>query len=1498
MASQSNNQSQVKTSFRLRHNYSKITETAEIPHLIEVQKKSYEKFLQTNVEPDKREENGLQKVFKSVFPISDYNGNASLEYVSYQLGTPKYDVDECRDRGMTWAAPLRVTIQLVLWETNADTGQKTLSALKEDTVYFGEIPLMTDKGTFMINGTERVVVSQLHRSPGVFFSHDKGKSHPSGKLLYSARVIPYRGSWLDLEFDIKDLLHVRIDRRRKLHASVLLRALGMSADDILNTYYRTDTITFAKNGDVTKLFIPGQLEGQKAFKQIKDNDGQILVKKGGKFNRAVVRRMKESKIKEVDVDPETLALFKIADTVIEATIKVVHPRSGDVLADKGEIVIGWEKILEQIVKPLQDMSDDDLKMLLAKFRVVANAGDDLTVDKVNSKGDVVAKGNITEIREAGTNEIRVLYLEDNHIGDSLWRTLMSDKLSPEAEDLYSRIVNTPAREALIEIYRRLRPGDPPRPETAAAAFKNLFFNPDRYDLSSVGRLKLNHKLYIAHGKEAPPVEQGVLSENDIKEAVRYLLELKSANNPLHYTIDDIDHLGNRRVRAVGELIENQFRIGLVRLERAVKERMGMQDIDTLVPQDLINYKSVAAVVKEFYGSSQLSQFMDQTNPLSEVTHKRRLSALGPGGLTRDRAGFEVRDVHPTHYGRICPIETPEGPNIGLISSLATHARINDFGFIETPYRIVDNNHKATDDIIYLSALEEEREVIAQCQVKLDSKSKFADPTVPARKNNDYVMAVSDEVTKMDVSPKQLVSVAAALIPFLENDDANRALMGSNMQRQAVPCLRTMAPLVGTGMEAVVARDSGATVVAQRPGTIVSVDADRIVIKADETTDNPLDTGVDIYNLVKYRRTNQNTCINQKPICAPGERVVGNEVIADGPSTDMAELALGQNVLVAFMPWNGYNFEDSILISERLVKEDIFSSIHIEEFECIARDTKLGKEEITRDIPNVGEDALRNLDESGIIRVGAEVKPGDILVGKITPKSETQLSPEEKLLRAIFGEKAGEVRDTSLRLPPGVEGTIISAQVFSRKGTEKDERTLMIEKREIERIEHDQRDEMNILRDAALKQIKELLCGKPISAKLIDDKRKQLIAKDTVITDQLIDETPFEYLRDIQIGNEKIQEKVNEIVVRTGQLINNKRAALQDKIKRLKEGDELAPGVIKMVKAFIAIKRKIQVGDKMAGRHGNKGVLSKVVPEEDMPYLADGTPVDLVLNPLGVPSRMNVGQILETHLGWAAYQVGFRVKEILEQVIDPRTGADRLGTTEDQKKEVAKQLRTFIGGAYQKESIVKMITGLTDDDTFRLARKQMNGLHVACPVFDSANETEITNLLKYTGLPADAQAQLFDGRTGDPFSEKVTIGVMYMLKLDHLVDDKIHARSIGPYSLVTQQPLGGKAQFGGQRLGEMEVWALEAYGAAYTLQEFLTVKSDDVQGRTRMYEAIVKGEHILEPGLPESFNVMMKELMALGLDVELIEDVSDEDDLSDDDDIEDAEITPSAATILS
>ena len=1460
--------SKLKTNLRLRNSYSKIGEFAEIPNLIGIQKSSYERFLQSNVEPEKREEVGLQKVFKSVFPIRDYNNTASLEFVSYNLGTPKYDQDECRDRGMTWAAPLRVTIQLVLWDVNPETGARNLSALKEDVVYFGEIPLMTERGTFVINGTERVIVSQLHRSPGVFFDHDDGKSHVSGKLLYSARIIPYRGSWIDFEFDVKDVLHVRIDRRRKLNASVLLRAIGMSADDIVSTYYKTDTIIFGQKGLVTKEFKADQLEGQKAIREIKVG-GKVLVKQGGKFNKAVIRRLREAEVTEIEIGPEAVVGLIAAETVIQATDDIANPKSGEVIAEKGEVLVGWDVVRERLGPSVHELDEKEAKAICEQFEIIVNAGDELKGDKVNSKGEIVEKGKITLQRELGLDRIRVLYIDDNHIGESLWKTLVSDKMSGD-NSLYSRLAGRPTVDSLIEIYRRLRPGDPPRPETAQATFKNLFFNPDRYDLSDIGRYKMNHKLYISQGREAPPMDQGVLSPEDIKETVRYLLELRNSTDAQRYSIDDIDHLGNRRVRAVGELIENQYRIGLVRMERAVKERMGMQDIDTLVPQDLINYKPVAAVVKEFFGSSQLSQFMDQTNPLSEVTHKRRLSALGPGGLTRDRAGFEVRDVNATHYGRICPIETPEGPNIGLIASLAVYARVNEFGFVETPYRVVDNNGRVSSDIVYLSALEEERETIAPASIPMDKKGNIEEQNVPVRRNGEYLLVPPPEVTKLDVSPKQIVSVAASLIPFLENDDANRALMGSNMQRQAVPCLRAQAPLVGTGMEHIVARDSGATVVAKRAGRVMSVESDRIVIKADKTGDDALDTGVDIYKLVKYRRSNQNTCITQRPIVRVGERVSANEVMADGPSTDMAELALGQNCLVAFMPWNGYNFEDSVLISENLVKNDVFTSVHIEEFECIARDTKLGKEEITRDIPNVGEEALKNLDESGIIRIGAEVKPGDIIVGKITPKSETQLSPEEKLLRAIFGEKAGEVRDSSLKLPPGVEGTIISAQVFSRKGTDKDERTIELEKRDIALLEQDQRDEINILRDAAMKEIIELLDCKTTTGRLIDDKRTELIGKDVQLTAAVLGSVPFEYLRDIQVGDEAIQTQINKVVVRTGQLINNKRAYLNEKIKRLKEGDELAPGIIKMVKVFVATKRKIQVGDKVAGRHGNKGVLSRVLPQEDMPYLADGTPVDMVLNPLGVPSRMNVGQILETHLGWAAYSIGRRIRDVVESVVDPVSGADRIDTTSQQKKEAAKQLRDLLTTAYKSDEQKKFVDGLSDQDAIDLARREMTGVRVATPVFDAARETDIQDLLKVAGVPEEGKVQLYDGRTGEPFAEKGTVGVMYMLKLDHLVDDKIHARSIGPYSLVTQQPLGGKAQFGGQRLGEMEVWALEAYGAAYTLQEFLTVKSDDVAGRTRMYESIVKGEHVLEPGLPESFNVMMKELQSLCLDVELVE----------------------------
>ena len=1475
----------VTTRLRLRRDYSRFEKVREIPDLISIQVSSYERFLQTNITADKRQDSGLQAVFKSVFPIRDYNDTASLEFVSYDLGEPKYDVHECQERGMTWAAPLKVTVQLVLWDTSTD-GARQIRDIKEQEVYFGEIPLMGSRGTFMINGSERVVVSQLHRSPGVFFDHDRGKSHSSGKLLYNARVIPYRGSWLDFEFDIKDILHVRIDRRRKQHATILLRALGLTSEEILNSFYKIDRLLLNSDGSVDRAFAPLFLEGQRAYGDVKDKGGKVIAKSGQKFNRALLRRIGEANISKIEVDPATISGMCSAKTIVRAIEDVTHPKTNKTIVKKGTLLTGWEELSKALPDSLSQLDEANLKTVFEKFEVILAAGEALSPDVIDSKGKIKTEGSISKLRKLGIKELHVLYTRENHIGESLLKTLLSDGIEPNRDDLVSHYLNKPKREALIEIYKRIRPGDPPRIETAEANFHNLFFNPERYDLSAVGRLKLDYKLYgqssvvqkgkISKKKDAVSgsefTEGGTLSKRDITEAIRYLLELRASSDPVTYTIDDIDHLGNRRVRSVGELVENQFRIGLVRMERAIKERMSIQDIETLMPQDLINYKPVAAVIKEFFGSSQLSQFMDQTNPLSEVTHKRRLSALGPGGLTRERAGFEVRDVHPTHYGRVCPIETPEGPNIGLISSLATYGRVNEFGFVETPFRIVKDG-KVTNKTIYLSAMEEAREVIAPASTPLE-EGKILGSFVTARKNNEFTKVKVEEVSLMDVSPNQLVSVAAALIPFLENDDANRALMGSNMQRQAVPLLKTDAPLIGTGMEQVVARDSGAAVVARRAGLVQLVDGTRIVIKADQLGEDPLDTGVDIYNLIKYRRSNQNTCINQRPIVRVGDTVKAAEVLADGQSTEMGELALGRNVLVAFMPWGGYNFEDSILISERLVREDAFTSIHIEEFECVARDTKLGHEEITRDIPNVGEEALKNLDDSGIVRIGAEVIPGDILVGKVTPKSESQLSPEEKLLRAIFGEKAGEVRDTSLRLPPGVEGTVISAHVFSRRGTTKDERMLEIEKSEIARLEQDQRDEIRILRESAIKQLVELLDGRTVESRLVDEGRKQLVAKGTVLTRELLDSIPFEYLRDLNVGSESLHQEINRIVVGTGQLINNKRAAISAKIKRLKKGDELPPGVIKMVKVFVAVKRRLSVGDKMAGRHGNKGVVSRVLPEEDMPYLPDGTPVDMVLNPLGVPSRMNVGQILETHLGWACYEVGKALRRLLENVVDPDTHfsrSDAIRRADSASvKDSANHARELMTKAFSEERYVKFVNSLNDNEVLELAQREMRGVHVATPVFEGPSEQKVHEMLDLTNLPTTGNTYLYDGRTGERFAEKVTVGVMYMLKLHHLVDDKIHARSIGPYSLVTQQPLGGKAQFGGQRLGEMEVWALEAYGAAYSLQEFLTVKSDDVSGRTRMYEAIVKGENILEPGLPESFNVMCKELMSLGLNVELVE----------------------------
>jgi DNA-directed RNA polymerase subunit beta len=1370
----------------LRKHFQEIKRIIDIPNLIDIQKNSYQRFLQADLPATARQNIGVEGVFRSVFPIRDFSETCSLEYVEYSLGTPKYDVEECHQRGMTFAAPMKVKVRLVSWDVDKESGVQSIRDIKEQEVYFGEIPLMTENGTFIINGTERVIVSQLHRSPGVFFDHDKGKTHSSGKVLYSARVIPYRGSWLDFDFDHKDILFVRIDRRRKLPATVLLKALGYSAEELLNHYYDTDEI-FVEDGVYRKKVNTKLLLGQRTTVEVVDADGEVLVKANRKFTKAAIRKIEEKKIEFIDV-PEEEVLGKISSTDIidEST---------------GEIVV--------------------------------ECNEELTAAKLE------------ELAKRGIKSFKVLFIDNLFVGPFLRDTLLQDKVaSPE--------------EAKVEIYRRLRPGDPPTLKSSDALFSSLFFNEERYDLSTVGRLKLNHKLGLKL-----PLEITTLTKEDILEVVRYLIDLRNGVNDwevsddmgntrhLPVKIDDIDHLGNRRVRAVGELLENQYRVGLVRMERAIKERMSLQEVDSLMPHDLINSKPVSAVVKEFFGSSQLSQFMDQTNPLSEITHKRRLSALGPGGLTRERAGFEVRDVHATHYGRVCPIETPEGPNIGLIASLSTYARINIHGFVETPYRMVKNG-KVSNEIQYFSALEEEGHAIAQANAPLDKKNCFVNELVNARKNGEFMLVNREEIELMDVSPKQLVSVAAALIPFLENDDANRALMGSNMQRQAVPLLRADAPLVGTGMERIVAHDSGSAVVARHDGAVESVDAGRIVVKIDDNEVDETGTGVDIYNLIKFIRSNQNTCLNQKPIVKVGDNVKRGEIIADGPSTQWGELALGQNVLVAFMPWGGYNFEDSILISEKLVKEDRYTSIHVEEFECVARDTKLGKEEITDDIPNLGEDALRNLDESGIIRIGAEVKPTDILVGKITPKGETQLSPEEKLLRAIFGEKAGDVRDTSLRVPPGVEGVVIGARVFSRKGLDKDTRTEFIEQTEIDKLLKDQNDEIRIIRESAQRKLSSLLNGQAVSAPVKDRDGKTLLPKGRKITVKALESIPFSLWGEISLSDESSEAKVTETSKRLSEREEIIKTVFADKIEKLKRGDDLPPGVIKMVKVYIAIKRKLSVGDKMAGRHGNKGVLSRILPEEDMPYMEDGTPVEIVLNPLGVPSRMNVGQILETHLGLASRFLGEQIQSAIDKMTEP------------------KKLRKQIKDLYGNKELNAFIDGLSDEDVHSLARRLSHGVPMASPVFEGVHEDQIKTELERSGMPLDGQMILHDGRTGEAFKEKVTVGIMYMLKLHHLVDDKIHARSIGPYSLVTQQPLGGKAQFGGQRLGEMEVWAMEAYGAAHALQEFLTVKSDDVAGRTRIYEAIVKGKHTLEAGLPESFNVLIKELQALCLDVELLE----------------------------
>lgn len=1378
----------VQKNFRIRNSFGQIDKVIDIPNLIDIQKQSYVQFLQMNVPADERRDVGLQGVFKSVFPIKDFNETCSLEFVSYHLERPKYDVLECTQRGMTFAAPLKVVIRLVVWDKGEEEDAvPTIRDVKEQEVYFGEIPLQTEEGTFIVNGTERVIVSQLHRSPGAFFDHDKGKTHSSGKLLFSARVIPYRGSWLDFEFDAKDILHVRIDRRRKLPATVLLRALGYGTDELLGEFYQRETVHFSADSDVfyrepEALAI---LLGQKATLEVVDEGGDVLVRKNRKFTQSAIKKMRSAGVTRVPSLLEEIVGKIVAEDVVDMST--------------GEILVECNQELTEAL--------------------------------------------IEDLKQRGLESIDVLFIDDLTIGSFIRDTLIADKL------------DTP-EEAILEIYKRLRPGDPPTLETAFNLFNNLFFNPERYDLSTVGRLKLNHKFRLD-----TPLEDAVLTKRDIIEVVRYLVALRDGRSELTVTgqdgrqatipvrIDDIDHLGNRRVRAVGELMENQYRIGLVRMERAVKERMSMsQEIETLMPHDLINAKPVSAVVKEYFGSSQLSQFMDQTNPLSEVTHKRRLSALGPGGLTRERAGFEVRDVHMTHYGRICPIETPEGPNIGLIASLSTYARVNPFGFIETPYRDVTDGVVSVEEPRFFSALDEEGHLIAQANAPLDEKQALLDETVSSRKSGDFVMAPPSEVDLMDVSPNQLVSVAASLIPFLENDDANRALMGSNMQRQAVPLLITDAPLVGTGMERIVARDSGVTSVAKRPGIVESVDASRIVVRVDS---DDIAAKPDIYNLVKFRRSNQNTCINQRPIVHKGDRIEVGDVIADGPGTDTGELALGRNMVVAFMPWGGYNFEDSILISEKVVKEDRYTSIHIEEFECVARDTKLGKEEITRDIPNVGEEAHANLDESGIVRIGAEVKPGDILVGKITPKGETQLSPEEKLLRAIFGEKAGDVRDTSARVPPGNVGTVIDAKVFSRRGTEKDERAQDIEDAEIARLEKDQNDQIKIIRQSSYSRIYELLVGQSTASPLVDDRGEALLESGQEITGEALKAIPQMYWNVIDVDSD-VSASVDRIIAELREEIQAIRVLFQEKINKLKKGDELPPGVIKMVKVYVAIKRKLQVGDKMAGRHGNKGVISRVLPVEDMPFLPDGTPVEMVLNPLGVPSRMNIGQILETHLGWAARGIGMRLNRLMEE------------------KYSTDALKTELKKAYSSGNFHDTIDAMEHEDVCRAIKKVKTGIHVASPVFDGAPEDEIREALALAEMNISGQSTLFDGRSGEAFDGDVTVGVMYVLKLHHLVDDKIHARSIGPYSLVTQQPLGGKAQFGGQRLGEMEVWAMEAYGAAYALQEFLTVKSDDVLGRTRMYEAIVKGENILESGLPESFNVLMKELQSLAIDVELIE----------------------------
>jgi DNA-directed RNA polymerase subunit beta len=1365
---------------RIRKYYGKIREVLDIPNLIQVQKSSYDLFLNSGDQSQPLDGEGINAVFQSVFPIKDFNETAVLEYVKYDLEKPKYDVEECMQRDMTYSAPLKVTLRLIVFDVDEETGARSVKDIKEQDVFMGDLPLMTPNGTFVVNGTERVVVSQMHRSPGVFFDHDRGKTHSSGKLLFASRIIPYRGSWLDFEFDAKDVVYARIDRRRKLPVTTLLYALGLDQEGVCSAYYDTVDYKFdkKKNSWVTKFF-PQRVRGTKPSEDIIDaKTGKVIAEAGAKVTpRTVKKLLEEGKVTEIRVAFDTIVGRYVSQDIINEETGAIY----------------------------------------------VEAGDELTLEY--DKDGAVNGGTLQDLLEAGVTNIPTLDIDNVNVGPYIRNTMSIDK-------------NMGRDTALMDIYRVMRPGEPPTVDAASALFDTLFFDSERYDLSAVGRVKMNMRLQL----DAEDTQR-TLRKEDIIGVVKALVELRDGKGD----IDDIDHLGNRRVRSVGELMENQYRVGLLRMERAIKERMSSVEIDNIMPQDLINAKPAAAAVREFFGSSQLSQFMDQTNPLSEVTHKRRLSALGPGGLTRERAGFEVRDVHPTHYGRMCPIETPEGPNIGLINSLASFARVNKYGFIETPYRRVDDG-KVTDEVQYMSATEEMRYTVAQANAKLDDAGKFANDLVSTRQAGEYMLNTPENIDYIDVSPKQLVSVAASLIPFLENDDANRALMGSNMQRQAVPLLKADAPYVGTGIEEVVARDSGAAITAARGGIIDQVDATRIVVRVTDSMDAG-DPGVDIYRLRKFQRSNQNTCINQRPLVKVGDRVSMGEVVADGPSTDIGELALGKNVLVAFMPWNGYNYEDSILISERIVKDDVFTSVHIEEFEVAARDTKLGPEEITRDIPNVGEEALRNLDEAGIVYIGAEVGPSDILVGKITPKGESPMTPEEKLLRAIFGEKASDVRDTSLRLPPGDYGTVVEVRVFNRHGIEKDERALQIEREEVERLARDRDDEVGILDRNTYARLKSMIAGK----KAI--KGPKGVKSGSIIDDDLLESLSrgqwWQLVLEDEADAANIESLNKQYDLQKGAL----DARFEDKVEKVRRGDDLPPGVMKMVKVFIAVKRKLQPGDKMAGRHGNKGVISKVVPQEDMPFLADGTPVDFCLNPLGVPSRMNVGQILETHMGWAARNLGKSIDLSLQEY---RRSGDMTPVQDAMKV------------AYGDEIYDEVLKDMPKDNFLEAAGNVTDGVPIATPVFDGAKEVDVNDMLTRAGLDTSGQSILFDGRTGEQFNRPVTVGMKYILKLHHLVDDKIHARSTGPYSLVTQQPLGGKAQFGGQRFGEMEVWALEAYGAAYTLQEMLTVKSDDVAGRTKVYESIVKGEDNFEAGIPESFNVLIKEIRSLGLNIQLLD----------------------------